>query len=214
MKVVPAVLAEKFDDFVKRLRQAESFTDYIQVDLMDGVFVETRSFPPEMITSVETPLSFEVHLMAEDPLGFLNGMEHPGLKKVIFHCETGVNHLDLVSIIRERGLSPGVAIKPETELAQCRGIAEQVDTLLFLTVDPCCYGSPYKPEVLHKIAEARKLFPAKVISADGGVSLDNLKDFFDAGVDYACVGSRIFLQKDPAESYRLFAHKVQELERG
>jgi ribulose-phosphate 3-epimerase len=149
--------------------------------------------------------------MAEDPLGFLNGMEHPGLKKVIFHCETGVNHLDLVSTIRERGLASGVAIKPETELAQCRGIAEQVDTLLFLTVDPCCYGSPYKPEVLRKIVEARKLFPAKVISADGGVSLDNLKDFFDAGVDYACVGSRIFLQKDPAESYRLFAHKVQEL---
>ena len=213
MKVVPAILAEKFDDFVKRLRQAESFTDYVQVDLMDGVFVETRSFPPEKITAVQTSLSFEVHLMAEDPLGFLNGMEHPGLKKVIFHCETGVNHLDLVSTIRERGLSAGVAIKPETELAQCRGIAEHVDTLLFLTVDPCCYGSPFKPEVLRKIIEARKLFPAKIISADGGVSLDNLRDFFDAGVDYACVGSRIFLQKDPGESYRLFAHKMKELER-
>ncbi|HUO77145.1 MAG TPA: hypothetical protein VMU21_06155 [Thermodesulfovibrionales bacterium] len=213
MKVVPAILAEKFDDFVKRLRQAESFTDYVQVDLMDGVFVETRSFPPERINSVEMQLFFEVHLMAEDPLGFMNGMEHPGLKKVIFHCETGVNHLDLVSTIRGRGLSPGVAIKPETGLAQCRGIAEHVDTLLFLTVDPCCYGSPFKPEVLHKIVEARRLFPAKLISVDGGVSLDNLKDFFDAGVDYACVGSRIFLQKDPGESYRLFAHKMKELER-
>lgn len=213
MKVVPSVLAEKFDDFVKRVHQAESFTDYVQVDLMDGVFVETRSFPPEKINSVETPLSFEVHLMAEDPLGFLNGMDHPGLKKVIFHCETGVNHLELVSTIRERGLSPGVAIRPETGLAQCREIAELVDTLLLLTVDPCCYGSPFKPEVLHKIVEARKLFPSKLISVDGGVSLDNLKDFFDAGVDYACVGSRIFLHKDPGESYRLFAHKMQELER-
>jgi len=212
MKVVPAVLAEKFDDFVKRVRQAESFTDYIQVDLMDGVFVETRSFSPERINSIETPLSFEVHLMAEDPLGFLNGMVHPGLKKVIFHCETGVSHLDLVRSIRERGLSPGVAIKPETELTRCREIAKQVDTLLFLTVDPCCYGSPFKPEVLKKIIEARRLFPAKLISVDGGVSLDNLKDFFDAGVDYACVGSRIFLQEDPGKSYRLFQQKVQELE--
>lgn len=213
MKVVPSVLAEKFDDFVKRLRQAESFTDYVQVDLMDGVFVETRSFSPAKINSVQTPLSFEVHLMAEDPMGFLNGMEHPGLKKVIFHCETGLNHLDLVNTIRQRGLAPGVAIKPGTELAQCRGVAEHVDTLLFLTVDPCCYGSPFKPEVLHKVIEARRLFPAKLISVDGGVSLDNLKDFFDAGVDYACVGSRIFLQEDPGESYRLFAHKAQELER-
>jgi len=213
MKVVPSVLAEKFDDFVRRVRQAESFTDYVQVDLMDGVFVETRSFPPKRINSVETQLSFEVHLMAEDPLGFMNGMEHPGLKKVIFHCETGVNHLDLVSTIRERGLSPGVAIKPGTELARCSEIAGHVDTLLFLTVDPCCYGSTFKPEVLHKINEARRRFPAKLISVDGGVSLDNLKKLFDAGVDYACVGSRIFLQNDPAKSYRLFQQKAQELER-
>jgi ribulose-phosphate 3-epimerase len=212
MKIVPSVLAEKFDDFVKRVRQAESFTDYVQVDLMDGVFVETKSFPPQKITSVQTPLSFEVHLMAEDPLAFLNGMEHPGLKKVIFHCEIGADHLALARTIRERGLSPGVAIKPGTDLAQCRGVAEHVDTLLFLTVDPCCYGSTFKPEVLQKIAGARKLFPAKVISVDGGVSLDNLKDLFDAGVDYACVGSRIFLQNDPRESYRLFARRVQELE--
>jgi ribulose-phosphate 3-epimerase len=213
MKIVPSVLAEEFDDFVKRLRQAESFTDYVQVDLMDGVFVGTRSFPPKKINSIETPLSFEVHLMAEDPLGFMNGMEHPGLKKVIFHCEAGVSHLDLVDAIRGRGLSPGVAIRPETELARYRGIAEYVDTLLFLTVDPCCYGSPFKPEVLHKIIEARRLFPSKVISADGGVSLDNLKDFLDAGVDSACVGSRIFLQEDPGKSYRLFERTVKELQR-
>jgi len=213
MKIVPSVLAEKFDDFIKRVRQAESFTDYVQVDLMDGIFVETRSFPPEEITSVQTTLSFEVHLMAEDPLGFMNGMEHPGLKKVIFHCEAEESNVELASSIRERGLSPGVAIKPETKLARCREVAEHVDTLLFLTVDPCCYGSPFKPEVLHKIVEARKLFPAKLISVDGGVSLDNLRDFFDAGVDYACVGSRIFLQEDPGESYRLFQQKVQELER-
>jgi len=212
MKVVPSILAEKFDDFVMRLRMAESFADYVQIDLMDGIFVETKSFPPGKITPVQTPLSFEVHLMAEDPLGFLDGLEHPGLKKVIFHCEATVSHRALVNTIEERGLSVGVAIKPETELAQCREIAERVDTLLFLTVDPCCYGSPFKPEVLHKIVKARKLFPAKLISVDGGVSLDNLKDFSDAGVDYACVGSRIFLQKDPRQSYSLFERKAKQLE--
>ena len=39
MKIVPAILANNVDDFVFRLRQAESFADYVQVDLMDGVFV-------------------------------------------------------------------------------------------------------------------------------------------------------------------------------
>jgi pentose-5-phosphate-3-epimerase len=49
MKIVPAVLAESFDEFLLRLKQAESFTDYIQIDLMDGIFVPSKSILPEKI---------------------------------------------------------------------------------------------------------------------------------------------------------------------
>ena len=52
---------------------------------------------------------------------------------------------------------------------------------LFLT---CCYGHPFKHEVLKKIEEARKMFPEKKISVEGGVSLDKLKTFRDPGINY------------------------------
>jgi ribulose-phosphate 3-epimerase len=212
MKVVPSILAEKFDDFLVRLRQAESFTDFVQIDIMDGDFVETKSFPIERINPVGTSLNYEVHLMVKDPLYFLSRIDHPGLRKIIFHFEAGSGRQDLVKKIRERGLLAGMAIKPETALGEFRNVAEQVDTLLFLTVDPCCYGSPFKSEVLPKLAEARKIFPDRTIAVDGGVSLDNLKTFIDLGVDYVCVGSRIFLRSDPAENYRQFMDKLQSLE--
>jgi ribulose-phosphate 3-epimerase len=212
MKVVPSILAEKFDDFLVRLRQAESFTDFVQIDIMDGDFVETRSFPIERINSVGTSLNYEVHLMVKDPLSFLSKIDHPGLRKVIFHFEAETGRQDLVKRIKERGLAAGMAIKPETALSEFRNVAEQVDTLLFLTVDPCCYGSPFKSEVLPKLAEARRIFPDRTIAVDGGVSLDNLKTFIDLGVDYVCVGSRIFLRSDPAENYSLFMQKLRSLE--
>ncbi len=212
MRIVPSILAEKFDEFIFRLRQAESFADYVQIDLMDGVFVETSSFPVEKMNEVETSLSFEAHLMVKDPLSFINRIHHQGLKKVIFHFEAAAQYLDLVGRIRERGLVPGMAIKPETGIDEFKTTAEHVDMLLFLTVDPCCYGHPFKPEVIEKVAEARKVFPGKVISVDGGVSLDNLKRFSDIGVDYACVGSRIFLDGDPRENYKNFLAKLHELE--
>ena len=211
MKVVPSILAERFDDFLLKLSQAESFADFVQIDIMDGLFVETVSFPLEKINPVVTSLNYEVHLMVKDPLSFMSRIAHPGLRKVIFHFEAENGHPDLIRRIRERGLAPGMAIKPETGLDEFRSIAEQVDTLLFLTVDPCCYGHPFKPEVLNKVAEARKLFPHKQIAVDGGVSLDNLKTFLDIGVDYACVGSRIFLNGDPAENYRRFLERLREL---
>lgn len=212
MKIVPSILAENFDDFTSRLREAESFADYVQIDIMDGVFVETRSFPVERMNAVNTPLSFEVHLMVRDPLLFISRIDHQGMRKVIFHFEVETDHNVLMGEIRRRGLAAGMAVKPATGLDQIREAAQRVDSLLFLTVDPCCYGSPFKPEVLDKVARARKAFPEKEIAADGGVSVDNLKLFHDSGVDAVCVGSRIFLNGDPRENYRRFIERVKEME--
>jgi ribulose-phosphate 3-epimerase len=209
MKIVPSILSETFDDFASRLREAESFADYVQIDVMDGAFVPTRSFPLEKMNAAVTPLAFEVHLMVNDPLLFMSRITHPGLRKVIFHFEAVTDHRDLTRKIRERDLVPGMAIKPETKIEEFRGEAEEVHTLLFLTVDPCCYGHPFKPEVLDKVAEARKAFPSKTIAVDGGVSLGNIKKFLHMGVDYVCVGSRIFLDGDPGENYYLFLKELE-----
>ncbi len=67
MKIVPSILADNTDDFLIRLRQAESFSDYVQIDLMDGIFVSFRSFPEEAINDIITSVSFELHLMVKNP---------------------------------------------------------------------------------------------------------------------------------------------------
>lgn len=211
MKIVPSLLAEKFEDFVIIVRKAESLTDYVQIDIMDGMLVGSRSFPAAMINSLKTTLAFEVHLMTRDPLDQLAKINHPGLKKVIFHTESGADHFEVIRKIKERGLAAGLAIKPETQIRDFRGYAAEAGTLLFLTVEPGEYGSPFKPEVCEKVAEARRIFPDKEIGVDGGISIDNLEMFYTIGVDYACVGSRIFLHGSPERNYSAFIKKVEEL---
>ena len=212
MKIVPAILADNTEDFLMRLRQAESFSDYVQVDLMDGIFVPSRSFPEETINDITSPLAFELHLMVKNPSTFMSRIDNPQLKKVLFHFESDVEHLNFVSQLRQRGIAPGLAVRPETEIEQFSRVADRVDTLLFLTVDPCCYGRPFRPEVLKKIERARHMFKDKTIAADGGVSLDNLKLFLDLGVDYVCIGSRIFLAGKPEANYRVFMKTLGQLE--
>ena len=180
--------------------------------MMDGVFVPTISFPPERISNLITSLSFEIHLMVKHPSAYIAPLHNPGLKKVLFHFESDVKHLDFIRQMRERGIESGLAVKPETAIEKFRSIAEHVGTILFLTVDPGSYGSPFRPQVLDKIREARTIFKDKIISADGGVSPDNLHLFLDAGVDYVYVGSRIFLHGSPAENYRHFISKLNQLE--
>lgn len=212
MKVVPAILAETSDDFLLRLRQAELFADYVQIDIMDGVFVISKSFPIERINSINTPLSFEIHLMVKDPSYYMSQIDNSHLKKVIFHFEADVDHFSFINQIKKRGMDVGIAIKPETEIDKIKDVADKVDTLMFLTVDPCCYGHPFRPEAIKKVEKARSIYKNKVIGVDGGVSLENLKPFFDIGVNYVCVGSRIFLDGNPGENYEKFLKKLHEIE--
>jgi ribulose-phosphate 3-epimerase len=151
--------------------------------------------------------------MVKDPSSLMGRIRNKSLKKVLFHFESDVDHLEFIRSLRERGLGAGLAVKPETGLGEIGGVAPHADTLMFLTVDPCCYGNPFRAEVLDKVAEARRLFPGKTISVDGGVSLENLRSFMDLGVDYACVGSRIFQDGPPEKNYRLFLERMDELQR-
>ena len=150
--------------------------------------------------------------MVKHPSAYMSKIDSPSIKKVIFHFESNVKHGDFIDQMRKRGLAVGMAIKPETELKTLERIAERIDSLLFLTVSPGAYGSPFRPEVMDKIKKARKMFHDKELSADGGVSLENLKLFIQAGVDSVCVGSRIFLQGTPAKNYEKFVKQLKELE--
>jgi ribulose-phosphate 3-epimerase len=212
MKIIPAILAENLDEFVMRMHQAEKIADYVQVDIMDGIFVDTRSFDVEMINNMRTSLSFEVHLMVQEPINVLMDIHNPSLRKAIFHAEAAGDPAGFIEKARERGLSTGLAFKPETRIDDFRDIAVRCDTLLFLTVDPGRYGSPFRPEVLRKLSRARQEFPDKKICVDGGVSLDNLKLLYDARVDCVCIGSRIFLHGDPEDNYRMFVERIRELD--
>ncbi len=212
MRIVPAILAERENDFFFFVKQAEAFTDYVQIDIMDGFFVPSRSFPVSALKRLKTTIDFEIHLMVKHPSAFMIQIDHPRVRKVIYHVESAVEHLAFINQLKRHGIEPGIAIKPETPLDMFNRLAGLVDTLLFLTVDPGFYGSPFKPTVLEKIREIRSRFPNTIIGADGGVSLDNLNLFIDAGVDYACVGSRIFLGDNPGENYEQFLRKLEEID--
>jgi ribulose-phosphate 3-epimerase len=212
VKIVPSVLAENMHDFLSLIRQAESFAKYVQIDLMDGIFVQTKSIPLSAVNSLETSLHFEVHLMFKDPLAAVAALDHPGLRKVIFHIESGDDHPEVVSRLRKRGIGVGLALNPETVIDEIGDLAADVDTLLFMTVDPGRYGSPFIPAVLDKVKRARKTFREKIIAVDGGVSANNLPLLMNTGVDYACIGSRIFLGGNPAENYRNFTERLKRLE--
>jgi ribulose-phosphate 3-epimerase len=208
MKIVPAILTDKPQDLKLMLAQAETFTDFVQIDFMDGSFVPSKSIAPEDLAEIEMNIDWEAHLMVKDPVHHLPSLNRSGLKRVLVHWEAGPRPESFLSAIRDLELHVGLAVNPETTLSQFEELVDQIDSILFLSVSPGFYGSPFIAEVLEKIREFRSRFPSKVIGIDGGISLDNIQRVKSSGVDYACVGSRIFRHDDPRKRYDEFVEAI------
>ncbi|MDY6856957.1 MAG: ribulose-phosphate 3-epimerase [Thermodesulfobacteriota bacterium] len=210
MRIVPAILTETIDDLHRMLDIAKSFTDYAQIDFMDGKFVPSKSVSFVALDVLKLPLNIEAHLMVQDLNTPLATLKSIGTKKVIFHFEAAPQPKEVISNIRNLDMEVGLAINPETPIADFEFLVSQVDSFLFLSVNPGYYGSPFIYEVLDEISRFRNRFPSAIIGIDGGVSLDNIVEIKEIGVDYACVGSRILLTEDPKESYKAFLRITEE----
>jgi ribulose-phosphate 3-epimerase len=200
-KVVPSILAENPKALKTMVRQAESFASYVQIDIMDGQFVPTRSITYQDLIAIPIKITWEAHLMVERPENYLENFMKLGAQKVIFHCEATSSPRTVISRARELGLNVGLAVNPETDVPVFLPLVDEVDSVLFLTVHPGFYGSQFIPDVLDKVTELRCSQPTIEIGVDGGIKENNITDIARAGIDVFYVGSAIFLQPKPAEKY-------------
>lgn len=201
-RVVPAILTEDPDALETMVRQAETFTAYVQLDVMDGQFVPSRSITWEHLAGLHTRLGWEAHLMVLHPEDYLEGLRRAGAKRAIFHYEATSSPGEVISRARGLDLQVGLAINPETPVSAILSLAREVDNVLFLSVHPGFYGSRFIPEVLDKITEFSRARPGVETGIDGGIKEGNIAQVARARPGAIYVGSAIFLQPQPGDSYR------------
>jgi len=210
IRVVPAILTNDPGALETMVRQSETFTDFVQFDIMDGCFVPSRSITGEHLTGLTTKLSWEAHLMVNHPEKYFAEFKRAGAQKIVFHYEATPSPREVISQARELGLGVGLAVNPETPVSAFLPLTGEVDSVLFLTVNPGFYGSKFIPEVLEKVAEFRSARPDMEIGVDGGIKEGNIAQIAQTGVDVIYVGSAIFLQPQPGESYRYLLALAKE----
>lgn len=208
--VVPAILTDDPKSLEAMVRKAETFTGYVQFDIMDGQFVPSHSISCQQLAAVPKKLHWEAHLMTVRPEEHLDCLRKAGAQKVVFHFEAAPSPEAVIAQARRLGLGAGLAINPETPVSAFLPLAGAVDSVLFLTVHPGFYGSRFLPEVLDKVAELRRAMPNMEIGVDGGMKESNVAQIARLGVDSIYVGSAIFLQTDPAACFRHLTELAQE----
>lgn len=200
-ELIPAILVKDAEKFRERLALMEGLVGTVQLDCMDGNFVENRSwYEPGPLDS---DLEIELHLMVSDPLAVIEDWKRvKNVIRAIWHVEIPVDHEKIITRCRELGWECGLAISPETPFMRLSAFAELVDEVLVLGVNPGWSGQALIPSTLDKVGAIKKTWPDLDIGFDGGITQDNLKEIITHPIDRVCVASAIFKNDNPRAAAR------------
>jgi ribulose-phosphate 3-epimerase len=188
--LAPSILAADLSNLSQQIRLVElAGADWIHCDIMDGHFVPNITFGPILVNAAKrsTKLPVDVHLMIEKPDNYIESFINAGANCVTVHQEEVIHLNRTIARIKELGAKAGVAINPSTPVDFLKDIAEYVDLILVMSVNPGFGGQTFIPGTIKKIKETVILREALgahfLIEVDGGLDTDTTPAVLDAGCD-------------------------------
>lgn len=202
-KLSPSMLSADFGILNRQIKQIEEGgAQYLHIDVMDGVFVPNISFGAPVYKTIRKScgLVFDVHLMITQPERYIEDFVKAGADIVNFHVEATENPLKVIELIKSYGVKTGITIKPKTPVSAIEEYLDKVDLVLVMTVEPGFGGQKLMTDCLDKIRELKKIREKSgysyEIEIDGGVSLKNIREVMETGVDVVVAGSAVFGAED------------------
>ncbi len=196
MILAPSILAADFGILAEQIKKVQNAgAKWLHVDVMDGHFVPNISFAMPVIKSIRkyTDMFFDVHLMIDAPERYIDEFIDSGADGITFHIEATEEPEKCIELIRRRGKSVGISVKPETPVSAIEEYLNKVDMVLVMSVEPGFGGQKYIEKVNDKVRYLRRKMGKEFhIQVDGGVSTENIDSVLAAGVDVVVTGTAVF----------------------
>ena len=183
-------------------------TDYLHIDIMDGIFVPNKTWTIEetktLVENHTKPL--DVHLMVSDIKKYIDDFSTLNPTYITFHFEATENPKEIIEYIKSKNIKVGISIKPRTTVEDLIPYLNLVDLILIMSVEPGKGGQEYLTSANEKIDELELLRNAYkynyLIEVDGGINNNTIKECLNA--DMFVVGSYITSSGD-------FEEKINEI---
>ncbi|TAK78371.1 MAG: ribulose-phosphate 3-epimerase [Gammaproteobacteria bacterium] len=217
--IAPSLLSANFAQLGAEAESVlQAGADMLHLDVMDNHYVPNLTVGPlvcEALRKHGIKAPIDVHLMTKPVDRLIVDFAHAGATHITFHPEAS-DHIDRsLALIRKHGCKAGLALNPATPLHCLEYVADKLDLVLIMSVNPGFGGQSFIPAALTKIRHVRQWINESGqdirLAVDGGVKTENIAQIAEAGADMFISGSAIFHHPNYQEVINMMRQQLAEI---
>lgn len=199
----PSMMCANYGHLAAEVRALDDAgADIFHCDIMDGTFVPNFTMGVMDVQTIRryTDKPVDCHLMIEHPGNKVDWFIKAGANIIYIHPESERYVVKTLAHIKEMGAAPGIAINPDTSVANISEILNLCEYVLVMTVNPGFAGQGFIDFTRNKVIQLAEL-KAKYgyrLMIDGHCSPDVIADLSSIGADGFILGTSALFRKGKA----------------
>lgn len=191
----------------QKIELVKPFVKTIHIDVIDGKFAQNTTFlDPSPFAKYTQDIFFEVHLMVDDPLSYVESFAQAGFRRFIGHVEKMPDQVEFVSRVQQIA-EVGLALDGSTPLEAIEVPFEDLDTVLCMTIKAGFSGQAFQPDILPKVKKLSSRFFGP-IEVDGGINEATIGEAAKSGASRFVTTSYLFSAEDPEQAFQTLTQRV------
>ncbi len=209
MEIIPGILEKNWEAIAEKIELVRPFAKTIHIDLIDGKFVNHAThLDPTLFTSIAADFFLELHMMVDEPIGYLEAWAKAGFRRFLGHVESMSDQAAFVAKGQLLG-EVGLALDGPTPVSRITVPLSDLDVLLIYTSEKVGFsGPPFDQARLSKIEEVRRQTDRLPIEVDGGITPETLPQAMRAGANRFVSTSFLFKTCEPEKQFSLLSARL------